>query len=59
MPLFSASRGMKRPETEKMSNREAMKRVGESRLVYRESFLIGGDDKTGNIVDKRYYKRKK
>lgn len=57
MPLFSVSRGMKRPVVEKMSNKEAMDRVNDCRLVYRETFLIGDKEKQGNIIDKRYYKK--
>ncbi len=30
MPLFSASRGMKRPVVEKISNKEAMERVSDT-----------------------------
>ena len=58
MPLFSASRGMKRPTIEKISNKEAMERVEDCKMVYRETYLIG-DEKKGNIVDKRYYKKTK
>lgn len=57
MPLFSASRGMSRPVIEKISHKEAMERVSECQLVYRETFLIGEDKKDGNIIDKRYYKK--
>ncbi|WP_147297499.1 hypothetical protein [Lachnotalea glycerini] len=57
MPLFSASRGMKRPLVEKISHKEAMDRVSDCRLVYRETFLIGEKEKKGNIIDKRFYKK--
>lgn len=57
MPLFSASRGMKRPVVEKISNKEAMDSVSDCRLVYRESFLIGDENKKVNIIDKRFYKK--
>ncbi len=57
MPLFSASRGMQRPVVEKISNKEAMDRVSDCRLVYRETFLIGEKEKKGNIIDKKYYKK--
>lgn len=55
MKLYSSSRGMKKPIVEEMTNADAMKRVSDSRLVYRETFAIGSDGK-GNLVDKRYYK---
>lgn len=57
MPLFSASRGMSRPMVEKISHKEAMERVSDCQLVYRETFLIGEENNTGNIIDKRYYKK--
>lgn len=57
MPLFSSSRGMHRPIVEKVSNQEAEERVGDCKMVYRETFAIG-DDGRGNIVDKRYYKKR-
>ncbi|MBQ2237939.1 MAG: hypothetical protein II321_00695 [Lachnospiraceae bacterium] len=56
MPLFSASRGMKRPVVEKISNKEAMERVSDCKMVYRETYAIGDENK-GNIIDKRYYKK--
>lgn len=56
MPLYSSSRGMKKPEVEKLSNKEAMERVSDCKMVYRETYAIGDEDK-GNIVDKRYYKK--
>ena len=56
MPLFSASRGMERPVVEKISNKEAMERVNDCKMVYRETYVIGDEDK-GNIIDKRYYKK--
>ena len=56
MPLFSASRGMKRPVEEKISNKEAMERVSDCKMVYRETYAIGDENK-GNIIDKRYYKK--
>ncbi len=57
MNLYSSSRGMKRPEVEEMTNAEAMARVGNAELVYRETYSIGADDK-GNLIDKRYYKKR-
>lgn len=57
MPLFSTSRGMRRPVVEKISHKEAMERVSDCQLVFRETFLIGEDKKDGNIIDKRYYKK--
>ncbi len=57
MNIYSSSRGMKRPEVEEMTNAEAMERVGDAELVYRETYSIGADDK-GNLIDKRYYKKK-
>ena len=56
MPLFSASRGMKRPVVEKISNKEAMERVSDCKMVYRETYAIGDENKE-NIIDKRYYKK--
>lgn len=56
MNLYSSSRGMKRPEVEEMTNAEAMVRVGDAELVYRETYAIGKEDK-GNLIDKRYYKK--
>lgn len=38
MPLFSASRGMKRPVEEKISDKEAMERVSDCKMVYRETY---------------------
>lgn len=58
MNLYSSSRGMKKPEVEEMTNAEAMVRVGDAELVYRETYAIGKEDK-GNLIDKRYYKKKK
>ena len=57
MNLYSSSRGMKKPVVEELTNKEAMARVGDAELVYRETYSIG-DDKKGNLVDKRYYKKK-
>ena len=57
MQLFTSSRGMTRPVVEKVSNGEAMERVKDCDMVYRETFMIG-EGKGGNLVDKRYYKRK-
>ncbi|KAB1438073.1 rolling circle replication-associated protein [Candidatus Galacturonibacter soehngenii] len=57
MPLFSASRGMKRPVVEKISNKEAMERVSDCKLVYQETFVIGDKEKKGNLIDKRYYRK--
>lgn len=57
MNLYSSSRGMKKPEVEEMTNEEAMKVVADSKLVYRETYAIG-EKGNGNLVDKRYYKKK-
>lgn len=57
MNLYSSSRGMKKPVEEELTNKEAMARVGDAKLVYRETYSIGVDKK-GNLVDKRYYKKK-
>ena len=57
MNLYSSSRGMKKPVVEELTNKEAMARVGDAKLVYRETYSIGVDKK-GNLVDKRYYKKK-
>ena len=57
MNLYSSSRGMKKTVVEEMTNAEAMERVGDSELVYRETYAIGNKDK-GNLIDKRYYKKK-
>ena len=54
---YSSSRGMKKPVVEELTNKEAMARVGDAELVYRETYSIGADNK-GNLVDKRYYKKK-
>lgn len=56
MNLYSSSRGMKKPVVEELTNKEAMARVGDAKLVYRETYSIGADKK-GNLVDKRYYKK--
>ena len=40
-----------------MTNAEAMARVGDAKLVYRETYSIGADKK-GNLVDKWYDKKK-
>ncbi len=56
MRLFTSSRGINRAKIEKMSNQEAMERVKDSKMVYRETYAIG--DGT-NVVDKRHYKKKK
>jgi hypothetical protein len=45
MPLFSASREMKRPVVEKISNKEAMERVENCKMVYRETYVIGDEKK--------------
>ena len=57
MNLYSSSRGMKKPVVEELTNKEAMARVGDADLVYRETYSIG-DDMKGNLIDKRYYKKK-
>lgn len=58
MNLYSSSRGMKRPVVEELTNKEAMVRVGDAELVYRETYDIG-DENCGNFIDKRYYKTSK
>ena len=58
MNLYSSSRGMKKPEVEEMSNGEAMERVKDAKLVYRETYAIGNEN-CGNFIDKRYYKTSK
>lgn len=58
MPLFSASRGMKRPVVEHLTNKEAEERIKDCELVYRETYIIGSE-RNGNLVDKRYYKAMK
>lgn len=55
MKLYSSSRGMKKPVVEELSNAEAMERVGDAKLVYRETYAIG-EKENGNVIDKRYYK---
>lgn len=55
MNLYSSSRGMKKPEVEEMSNGEAMERMKDAKLVYRETYAIGNEN-CGNFIDKRYYK---
>lgn len=55
MKLYSSSRGLKKPIIEEMTNEKAMKRVGDSKMVYRETYAIGKKD-DGNLIDKRYYK---
>ena len=57
MPLFTSSRGMRRSVVEKVSNQEAEERVSDCKMVYRETFVIG-EVGCGNIVDKRYYKKR-
>lgn len=39
-----------------MTNAEAMERVKNAKLVYRESYSIGAEE-NGNLVDKKYYKK--
>lgn len=56
MNLYSSSRGMKKPVVEELTNKEVMARVGDAKLVYRETYSIGAGKK-GNLVDKRYYKK--
>ena len=41
-----------------MSNGEAMERVKDAKLVYRETYAIGNEN-CGNFIDKRYYKTSK
>ena len=55
MPLFSASRGMKRPVVEHLTNKEAEERTKDCELVYRETYIIGSES-NGNLIDKQYYK---
>lgn len=57
MNLYSSSRGMKKPIVEEMTNKEAMARVSDAELVYRETYSIGAEN-NGNLIDKRYYKAK-
>ncbi|MBS5935358.1 MAG: hypothetical protein KIC94_21150 [Clostridiales bacterium] len=45
---------MSRPVVEKISHKAAMERVSDCTLVYQETFLIGDENKTGNMIDKRY-----
>lgn len=42
-------------KVEEMSNGEAMERVKDAWLVYRETYVIEDED-CGNFIDKRYYK---
>lgn len=35
---------------------EGMERVSDCKMVYRETYAIGDENK-GNIIDKRYYKK--
>ncbi|MBQ2982995.1 MAG: hypothetical protein IJD58_12900 [Lachnospiraceae bacterium] len=58
MNLYSSSRGMKKPDIQEMTNAEAMEVVANSKLVYRETYVIG-DKGNGNLVDKRYYQKSK
>ncbi len=57
MPLYSCSRGMKRPTVEYLSNKDIKDKLKNYYLSFRQSFIIGDKEK-GNIVDKRYYQRK-
>lgn len=50
MPLISASRGIKRPVVEKVSNKKAMERVSDCKLEYQEAYAIDDENK-GNIID--------
>lgn len=40
MPLYSSSRGMKKAEVEKLSNKETMERVSDCKMVYRETYAV-------------------
>ena len=55
IPLFSSSRGMKRPIVEHLTNKGAEERTKDCELVYRETYIIGSEG-NGNLIDKRYYK---
>nr|WP_092250921.1 hypothetical protein [Butyrivibrio sp. INlla21] len=57
MPLYSCSRGMKRPTVERVENKAIKERLKNYYMSFRQSFVIGDKEK-GNIVDKRYYQKK-
>ena len=57
MPLYSCSRGMKRPTVERITNKDIKNKLKNYYLSFRQSFVIGDKEK-GNIVDKRYYQKK-
>ena len=57
MPIYSCSRGMKRPVIERVSNKDIKDKLKNYYMSFRQSFIIGDKDK-GNIVDKRYYQKK-
>ncbi|MBQ9232511.1 MAG: hypothetical protein IJ167_00555 [Lachnospiraceae bacterium] len=57
MPLYSCSRGMKRPTVERVANKDIKNKLKNYYMLFRQSLVIGDKDK-GNIVDKRYYQKK-
>ncbi len=57
MPLYSCSRGMKRPTVERVVNKDIKVKLKNYYMSFRQSFIIGDKDK-GNIVDKRYFQKK-
>ena len=57
MPLYSCSRGMKRPTVEHIVTKDIKDKLKNYYLSFRQSFIIGDKEK-GNIVDKRYYQKK-
>ncbi len=57
MPLYSCSRGMKRPTVERVVNKDIKDKLKNYYMSFRQSFIIGDKEK-GNIVDKRYYQKK-
>ena len=57
MPLYSCSRGMKRPTVERVTNKDIKNKLKNYYLSFRQSFVIGDKEKR-NIVDKRYYQKK-
>ena len=57
MPLYSCSRGMKRPSVEKIKNKEVKDKLRGYYMSFRQSFRIGEGEKT-SVIDKRYFQRK-
>lgn len=57
MPLYSCSRGMKRPTVERVVNKDIKDKLKNYYMSFVQSFIIGDKEK-GNIVDKRYYQKK-